>query len=118
FTAASNHDFEREDDDHLADGRVIIKSVLGVRGAPQGVHDATTFEQAPISRSLLLPNTLGKGFGGWDGLMSHLYRRRFRKLVALIGSGLLLATSLAVLPPPTSAIAASTKLVVIPLENE
>jgi len=50
--------------------------------------------------------------------MSHLYRRRFRKLVALIGSGLLLATSLAVLPPPTSAIAASTKLVVIPLENE
>jgi len=50
--------------------------------------------------------------------MSHLYSRRFRKLVALIGSGLLLATSLAVLPPPTSAIAASTKLVVIPLENE
>ena len=50
--------------------------------------------------------------------MSHPYRRRFRKLVALIGSGLLLATNLAVLPPPTSAIAASTKLVVIPLENE
>jgi len=50
--------------------------------------------------------------------LSHRYRPRFPKLIALIGSSLVLATSLAMIPPPISAGAQSTRLVVIPFENE